>query len=207
MYPQLLLASSSRGRQELLHEAQIHFRVIAQYADERSYSWDMPVDQLVLSLAALKMEHAIFPDDITDNTLCIVTADTLVQDSRGIIYGKPDNSEDARVMIQALCDEKVRIVTGMRVERRTKDGDVWVTDKVYEVVDETYAVFAIPESWIAWFIDRAASVHVAGAVIFDGVGLRFAQYMQGSPSTVRGLPIYQLQLALEQLGFFEAHVE
>jgi septum formation protein len=207
MYSQLLLASSSRARSDLLREAQIPFRVIVQHADERSCSWDMPVEQLVLSLAALKMNHAHLPHDIEDTMVCILTADTVVLDAHGVIYGKPEDGDEARKMIAALCDQPARIVTGMRLERRIKHGNIWVIDEVHEVVDEAQAVFMIPHEWISWFIHHASSRDVAGAVIADGVGLRFVRLISGAPATVQGLPIFQLQQLLDQLGFFPAFSE
>jgi septum formation protein len=207
MYSQLLLASSSRARSDLLRAAQIPFRVIFQHADERSCSWDMPVEQLVLSLASLKMNHARIPDDIDETVLCIVTADTVVLDAHDVIYGKPEDRDHAREMIAALCDQPARIVTGMRLERRMKQGNVWVTDKAHEVVDEAQAVFVIPQKWASWFIHHASSLDVAGAVIADGVGLRFVRWISGSPATVQGLPMFRLQQLLDQMGFFAGLAE
>jgi len=207
MYKKLLLASTSVSRAEVLKEAQIPFQVIDQSADERSCSWDISVHSLVQRIARLKMDHAIVPSSISADSVCMVTADTLVSDGNGAIYGKPEGRDDAEKMIRLLRDREILVVTGMCIERRVQNSGIWRVDTVREVVSVNKAIFSIADDWISWYMDHAPSIYVAGTVTFDNVGLRFARYMEGSLASICGLPIYELQQILTELGFFAARDE
>ena len=96
----LILASSSPRRQDLLEEAGIHFRVLAAAVDE----WDAsshpeltPTD-LVRANARRKAE-AVAMDRTQD---VILAADTVVC-CRGRILGKPRDEEEAFHMLEWLA--------------------------------------------------------------------------------------------------------
>lgn len=204
MYSKLLLASTSEPRRALLEEARIPVQVIEQYADEYACSWDVPVNELVQNIARLKMECAVVPSSLllTEDVVCIVTADTLVADAEGKVYGKPHGRADAAEMIRALRNREILVVTGMCVERRHFRDGMWVTDVRREVVSTNKVLFVMTDDWISWYLDNTPSIFVAGTFAFDNVGLRFARYLEGSVAAIRGLPVHELHQELIELGFY-----
>lgn len=86
----LLLASSSSSRKKLLDQSLIPFTVISQSADESQCDWMLSLPELVQTIAAYKMEHAILPVGAVEGEYCFVlTADTLSQDaSNGLTSGQ-----------------------------------------------------------------------------------------------------------------------
>lgn len=97
----LLLASSSASRQQLLREVHIPFKLVTQTADETKCDWNLPLQDVVQTIARYKMTHVLLPQGSEGEVCYVVTADTLSVDSRGIISGKPQDRADAIKKIKA----------------------------------------------------------------------------------------------------------
>lgn len=200
----LLLASQSASRRELLEEARISFRLVEQVADERACPWTLPIEELVQEIAYLKMVHVVMPDDLDrDCVHYILTADTLTQDSAGLVYGKPASHEDAVTTLRALRHGQVVTATGFRLERRVWRGG-WLTDAVETGVVAGSCHFAVPDAWIDRYIENSIALSCAGSMAIEGYGSRFVHTISGSYTAIMGLPLYEVQIALDRLGFFDA---
>ena len=91
----LFLASSSEARKTLLEECKIPFEIVPQKADEASTDWTLPIEQLVLQITRLKMDNAVLPEGKEGDICFVLTADTLSQDKKGNVQGKPIDRYDA----------------------------------------------------------------------------------------------------------------
>lgn len=198
----LLLGSQSQSRQMLLRESHIPFKLIAQSADESQCDWGLPLEQVVKGIALYKMEHALIPDDINDKTCFVLTADTLSQDKQGRISGKPTSKEQAIEMVRR-ARSGMRTATAFCVERKVKKGDTWQTDKqIIECVWSKY-VFDIPDDWMETYFNSSNAFIASGAIAIENFGGQFLKTIDGSYSTIIGLPLFEVRQALTQLGFFE----
>lgn len=196
----LYLASASSTRQQLLKDAKINFIVINQNADEKLVDWNQPLTDLVAAIASLKMEHVIIPNHLEREAeiLHVVTADTLTQSAEGKILGKPSNRKEAIEQIKLAASGSL-VATGFCVEKKVYSDGVWITQaRILETVVASCTV-VIPEDFVAYYLDNSCAMSGCGSVIIDGIGLSFVKEIHGSYSTILGLPLFELRMALEKL--------
>jgi septum formation protein len=195
----LFLASKSASRRALLEDVKIPFTVVHQDADEHFCDWDMPIEQLVLSIARHKLDHAELPLGTEGEHAIVVTADTLVQDRAGGVYGKPDNRADAVRQLRALRDG-LRVVTGMWVDRRCFSLGRWVSERLESNLSQGTALLALSNADIEEYLDAAPfALSVAGSLLVDGYGAQFVTEVHGSWTGMLGLPIPELKTIIRQL--------
>jgi septum formation protein len=199
----LYLASSSPSRKKLLEDAKIPFTVITQTADESHCEWALPLDILVTKIAHYKMEHVHLPAGKVEGEICFVlTADTLSQDSNGVIQKKPIDRADAKYKIQGARNG-ASLSTAFCLEKNIwHDGRWHMTDRIDNVVSAKYR-FIIPDTLIDYYLDNSIGLKTAGAIAVEDFGLQFLESIEGSYSTIIGLPLFELRVALTELGFFE----
>jgi len=205
----LFLASQSPSRQMLLREAEIPFTLVPQDADEAVCDWNLPLKQLVLSIARYKMEHVLLPDGQDGQVAFVLTADTLSQDMNGKVQGKPVDRADAIAKIKSARAGS-RLCTAFCLERRAwsrrspEGEDGWQVQERIERTVETSYRFVIPDEWIDIYLERSPGLRASNAIAVEGYGGQFLQEVNGSYSTIVGLPMFELREALTELGFFEA---
>lgn len=201
----LYLASQSFSRRYLLTQARIPFMTLNQTADEGACDWNLPIDQVVLSIARHKMNHVIAPE-VSDegDTIFVVTADTLCQDINGVIHGKPADYQDACAKARALSAGPVQVVTAFCVEKKQVRNGAWVPVAREERVVAALCYFEIPESWIeTYFKEQPIALQCAGALAIEEYGLQFLKKIEGSYTGIIGLPLYELRESLDRLGFYK----
>jgi len=198
----LCVGSSSRSRHQLLEEAKIPYQVVQQSADETVCDWGLPFVQVLQNIAQYKMDHVILPQGNQDEVRFVLTADTLGCDSNGLIHGKPLDRADAIKKIKALRGGG-SVATAFCLDKKVWKNNEWhVGERVLECVSTKY-VFDIPDSWIERYLEAVPYyLTIGGAITVDSFGAQFLKEIQGSYSTVLGLPMFEVRLALERLGFF-----
>lgn len=95
---EILLASNSPRRRELLAGLDIDYRVTALPEVDESYPDTLSGEEIPLYISQEKA--AAYRRFMKDNTL-LITADTIVW-LDGKVYGKPRDIADAKAMLQAL---------------------------------------------------------------------------------------------------------
>ncbi len=197
----LYLASKSPSRQQLLREADIPFQMLSQTADEAACDWGLPLDKLVASIALHKMKHVDLSSFEEQKTLFILTADTLSQDENGTIQGKPKDRADAIAKIKQARDG-TRLCTGFCVDKKVWRDGVWhIEERIEQVVHARYT-FSIPDEWIEQYLEKSIALGCSNAIAVEGYGAQFLKEVQGSYSTIVGLPMYEVRQALQKIGFF-----
>lgn len=193
----LYLASSSPTRQALLREAGIDFEIISQNANERSISWDAPLDVLVVQIAELKMAHIVIPSSLeTEGTTAyFLTADTLSQDYEGKIIGKPHDMQEAYEQVKRAAFGSY-VATGFCLEKKRFEHNRWHTIERETGVVGGNCHLIIPENMIARYLERTAG---CGSIMIDGFGFRFLKDIQGSYTAILGLPLYEICLAFDRM--------
>ncbi len=197
----LYLASQSRTRRELLKQEKIPFSVIDQDADESSIDWEQDPNQLVSILARLKMDHALIPSATSEGAACyVITADTVCIDVHGKIHGKPKDHEDAIKMLK-LWRKGCTVMSGFCIDKKVFTTK-WKTEQRKEGVVSTHIDLSIPDQWLDIYLEETLSMSCAGAMAIEDYGFQFVKSITGSYSNILGLPMYEVRLALEDLGFF-----
>lgn len=197
----LYLASKSSSRQQLLTQANIPFTIVEQNADETQCDWNLPLQKIVEGIALYKMAHAIVPTPTQNNHCFVLTADTLSQDAQGAIHGKPIDRADAIEKIKAARNGMLT-GTAFCIDKKVWRNDAWVTDqRIVKYVQSQYE-FNIPDGWIDDYLKFSYGLNCSGAIAIEGYGGLFLKKVEGSYTTIVGLPLYEVREALEKIGFF-----
>ena len=106
---EILLASNSPRRRELLAGLDIDYRVTALPEVDESYPDTLSGEEIPLYISQEKA--AAYRRFMKDNTL-LITADTIVW-LDGKVYGKPRDIADAKAMLQALLGKTHTVITGV----------------------------------------------------------------------------------------------
>jgi septum formation protein len=149
------------------------------------------------------MNHAIVPAGREGDFGFVLTADTLSQDFDGTINGKPHDRADAIAMIKRARAGS-RLATAFCLDKKVYRTGAWETDKRIERCITARYVFAIPDHWIEIYLDTTIALSASNAIAIEGYGAQFLKSIDGSYSTIVGLPMFELREALEEVGFFKS---
>jgi septum formation protein len=172
---QLVLASSSPRRAELLQAAGLAFTVQRVDADESGLPGETP-EAYVRRVAMVKAEAAGQPAP----DCVILTADTIVVID-GLRLGKPADDAEAAAMLARLSGRTHEVLTAITLSHRTtRTQDVARTRVTFNVV---------PPPVIDWYVASGEPRDKAGAYAIQGLASRFIAQIDGSYSNVVGLPL------------------
>ena len=181
----VILASQSPRRRELLGLTGLPFIVRAADIDETMDSGKAPFDE-VARVSRLKAEAvARKPEDV------VIAADTIVV-CEGEVLGKPRNEADAFRILSLLSGRHHEVMTGMTVVC----GDKAIT---HTEVTKIHFRELHPEE-IRAYIASGEPMDKAGAYGIQGGAALFADEMVGDYYNVMGLPVCRLAVILRSLG-------
>ena len=192
----IVLASASPRRRQLLEDAGVQFRVHAVDVDE-SLSPELlaePVEavkKLAERKAKAAVEQLVTPD--YDGMLVVVGSDTMVV-FRGEIFGKPRDAAEAERMLRALSNHghDVHTAVSVWVIHAPAGEDVGLFYRTF--VDTTYVYFKeLSEADIASYIDSGDPFDKAGAYGIQSGAAPFIDHIEGNLDTVIGLPVNRLK--------------
>jgi septum formation protein len=188
MTTQLLLASSSPRRQELLSRMGYSFLVIVPNIEEKQRPNETPA-QYVLRNAQEKAQAALLKHQ---NPFCVaLAADTIVVSATGLVLEKPQNREDAIHMLTLLSGQMHHVLTGYAL---VSPQTLWETQVV-----ETQVYFrALENSEITAYIDTEDVYDKAGAYGIQEGAMGFVDSIIGSYTNIIGLPLSQIISALKK---------
>ena len=182
----IILASKSPRRQELLKGIGLNFNVLTKDVDE-SYPSRLSVYEVAPYLS-LKKAKAFEDAELPDNYM-IITADTIVVVGDEIL-GKPKDKENACEMLLKLSGKKHSVITGVtiRTKDRTKTFSA-VSNVVFEKIDSEE---------INYYVDNFKPFDKAGAYgIQEWIGYIGVSAVEGSYFNVMGLPTQKLYTVLK----------
>ena len=182
----IILASQSPRRLELLHGLNIPFEVHAIDVDE-SYPSQMVGVDIPMYLAEKKADA--YSEKMNDNTL-LITADTIVW-HEGEVFGKPTDKADATRMLKSLSGKTHQVITGVCISTLNKR-------KTFHVISEVRFSRLSPEE-IEYYIQNFQPYDKAGAYgVQEWIGYIGVEYIEGSYFNVMGLPIQRLYSELKR---------
>ncbi|KAB7708615.1 septum formation inhibitor Maf [Bacillus aerolatus] len=184
---QLILASGSPRRKELLEQIGLVFTVEVSHADE-TISPGMSPEETVMQLASMKAA-TVAKDH--ENSF-VVGADTIVVLDEEIL-GKPSDREEAKKMLQRLSGRVHSVYTGVAV---TYEANEYV---FYEKTNVTF--WELSEEEMNSYLDTGEPFDKAGAYGIQGAGAVFVKKIDGDYFSVVGLPIASLYRQLKRLGW------
>ena len=182
MIKKLCLASKSLRRASILENAGFSFFSYNPEIDESVLPNESPAE-LVKRLSKAKVEKAIsFTAQPNCEQIVFLGADTVVVlDQR--ILGKPNSMVDAKKMLNDLSGRNHEVFTAITVS-----GD---SQSFTEVVKTIVKFSTISADDIARYCASNEPSDKAGAYAIQGFGGIFVESLEGSYTSVVGLPLYQ----------------
>ena len=172
----VLLASNSKRRQELLNQLGVEFKIIHQEIDE-SFSNVLKSSMITDYLA--KKKSSILVKNLKKNDL-LITSDTIVW-HKNIALGKPKNRTEAFKMIKSLENSSHEVITSICIS--TVNFQVIVNEKTlvfFDSIDENDLLYYTKTSDV---LDRAGSYGIQ-----DYIGHVGITKIEGSYNNVLGFP-------------------
>lgn len=184
----LILASSSPRRKELLENLHISFEVSSSDVDE-SFDPALTPGEIVMELSnrKAKVVSELNPDSF------VIGADTVVV-LEGTVLGKPKDRSEAYLMLKNLSGTTHSVFTGVSIIGPEKEKNFYVkTDVVFwELADEE----------INAYIDTGEPFDKAGAYGIQGFGSVLVKEINGDYFSVVGLPVSKTVRELRTAGYF-----
>jgi 23S rRNA (uracil1939-C5)-methyltransferase len=181
---EIVLASASPRRRELMARVELEFRVFPVDVDEAAVTEKDPL-KFAIGAAVLKARTAAdkFPEAI------VVGADTVV--ALGLrILGKPSGRESARAMLRALSGRRHRVITGLAFFRRSDD-------RLLTGYDLTYVTFReLTAEMIEGYLDEESYLDKAGGYAVQEIGDAFVARLKGDYDNVVGFPVEKVRKLL-----------
>src|SRR3989344_4857960 len=186
----LILASKSPRRIELLQSLQIDFEVDPALGfQELAHSSQTP-EALVAENAVGKAEEVArrHPGRL------VLGVDT-VGVFKGLILEKPKDKEDAFRMLSLLQGHSHEVLTGLCLIGQGK--------KITHVESTRVTFLSLSEKEIRAYIKTGEPMDKAASYAVEGYGSLFVQKIEGDYFNVVGLPLYRLNLMLQE---FDIHL-
>ncbi len=179
-YNELVLASTSPRRIEILGNTGIAFRTEASTYEE-DMTLPMQAHELVRYLATGKASEVSgrFPEDL------VIGGDTFIV-HEGNFLGKPKSDAEAKRTLLAISDETVEVISGIALLHGASG-----FEKTFHEVT-TVEFRQIPEAAIDMYIKTGIPFDRAGAFGVQDIGGRFINEIRGDHFNLMGLPLFRL---------------
>lgn len=187
MTVQIILASASPRRRELLDQIRVSYRVDPVDIDETPLPDETPTDY-VCRVAAEKSAACLART--ASCGLPVLAADTAVI-LDGLIMGKPRDQDDGIAMLRRLSGQTHQVYSAVSLRGREHHQAVSVTDVRFRTLTER-------EMLAYWGSGEPADK--AGAYAIQGLGSLFVESIKGSFSGVVGLPLFETAELLAKQG-------
>ena len=174
---QIILASGSPRRRELLSAMDIPFTVDTGNTFDESWSSDTPHEKVPELMSEGKSFG--FHRKLADNEI-LVTSDTMVLCGTEIL-GKPKDRDDAIRMLKLLSGRGHQVITAVTLRDREKKKTFSVTSNVF--------FKELSDSEITYYLDTYKPYEKAGAYgIQEWIGYIGISRLEGSFYNVMGFP-------------------
>lgn len=186
---ELILASQSPRRHELLRSLGLPFRVEAADVDEDWHDGEDPiayVERVARSKAETIADRLARPERTV-----VLAADTTV-DVDGKILAKPIDDDDARWMLGLLSGRTHLVHTAVYC---------WAAGGVHvDTVTTAVSFVRLTDELVDWYLSTGEHRDKAGAYGIQGAAGALVTRVDGSPSNVIGLPLAQTVVLLGRCG-------
>ena len=195
---QIILASGSPRRRELLERCGVSFSVITADTDEATACKDPEeiVKELSQRKAKAVLDHLLEKGNSQEPTL-VIGADTIVAKD-GQVLGKPADEADALRMLKSLSGDTHQVYTGVTLYYRN--------DPEGEYLPHTFAertlvhCYPIDEEVLKRYIATGEPMDKAGAYGIQGIFGLFIRGIEGDIQNVIGLPVPRLLQEASKAG-------
>ncbi len=184
-FPEIILASGSPRRRELLRSLGWKFRVIVPEIDE-SIGKESPLQAVErLAMEKARAVSGLFHEDL------VIAADTIVV-IEGRILGKPENSSQAIEMLSMLNNRTHEVITGLAV--------CWGNSRSVSSEITKVSFRKMNTGDLSTYVSTGEGLDKAGAYAIQGRGSLLVKNISGCYFNVVGLPLFRLSKIMEDMG-------
>ncbi len=190
--PDLILASASPRRRELLERLGLRLAVLPTEIDETPRPGEKPGDyvrRVAIEKAAAAVASLPRVDGAPPTTPLLAADTTVIVD--GTILGKPTDEPDARAMLERLAGRRHEVTTAYRIVHGTREVDRAVTTIV--------AVRLLDPREVSAYVAGGEWRGKAGGYAIQGIAGAFVTEVRGSLTNVIGLPLAEVLADLRAL--------
>jgi septum formation protein len=189
MKKEIILASTSPRRKELLKQIGLNFKIIPSNYEE-DISLKMSHTKLAKTLAYGKASDV---SRRVKNGIIIGVDTFLVLGKKRI--GKPKDEKNARKMLKLLSGKRMKVYSGVAIIDKYKKREI-VDCEITEV-----KLKKLTDKEIASYVKTKEPLDKAGAFAIQGIGGIFIEEIKGCYTNVIGIPLNNLYKNLNKLGF------
>ncbi|MGN6645773.1 MAG: Maf family nucleotide pyrophosphatase [Cytophaga sp.] len=182
----VILASGSPRRKQLLEDAGINFRILTKNTEE---NFPVYLQRTEIPLYLSKIKAQAIKADCPDSL--IIAADTVVIQRRDVL-NKPADKEEAKQMLQKLSNNMHEVITGVTICYKGQERSFYdITEVFFKPLSEEY---------INYYIEKHMPFDKAGAYgIQEWLGMVGIKKINGDYYNVMGLPVSKLIDELEKI--------
>jgi len=186
-HSQLVLASASPRRRELLRQIGVVFRAVVADIDETPLVDETPADYVF----RMAREKALVVMKTEGDSLPVLGSDTAVI-LDGQILGKPIDRQDAAAMLNRLSGRTHEVFSAVVVAQSK--------DELHQALSVSRVTFSeLDADWIASYIDTGDPLDKAGSYGVQGKAAEKICRIEGSFYGVMGLPLYETAQLLKRV--------
>ena len=183
----VILASSSPRRRELLDQIGVTYEVVHVDIDE-SVSEAENAGDYVMRMSLEKARRGFL---VADKKYVTIGADTCIE-CDGEVLGKPDDDKTAAQLLSKLSNRGHTVHTAVTIVNAQSEATALCSSTVY--FDK------LEQSTIDAYIATGEPLDKAGAYAIQGQAAQFITKLEGSYSSVMGLPLYETAKLLREFG-------
>ena len=191
----IILASKSKVRKDILSTNEIHCRVVPSNVDEDSVKISLTRDKaspeiISKNLAELKANKvsAKFPNEL------VIGADSVI-DLNGKIISKPNNRNEALEILKSLNGKKHDLISSVCISMGGKM--IWnYTDKA-ELFMKKFTLIEL-EDYLSKISDEA--LYAYNVYQIEGLGKTLFSEIKGDNDTIMGLPVKKIKEYLKNFN-------
>jgi septum formation protein len=186
MSVQIILASASPRRKELLDQIRVTYTVHPVDLDETPLPNEAPLDYV--KRLATEKSAACVAQLATD--IPVLAADTAVI-LGDVIMGKPKDQAEALAMLTQLSGKTHRVYSAISLRGREHSQAVSITEVTFR---------HLTKQEILDYLHSGEPLDKAGSYAIQGMGSMFVESIKGSFSGVAGLPLFETAQLLSKQG-------
>lgn len=189
MKQQIILASSSPRRKELLKKIIPKFKIVVSDYEE-DMTRDLPPKKMALEFSRGKAEDVAkrFKSGI------VIGADNFVIYNNKKL-GKPYTEKKASEMLKFISGKTVKVITAICII------DIESGRIVQDITSTSVKMKNLSDEEIDWYVSTKEPLDKAGAFAMQDTGSIFVERINGCPSNVVGLPMNILYKNLKKIGY------
>lgn len=185
----LILASSSKPRQDILKNIGWKYEVVKSLVEEKSDA--SKPDEYVKDLSRDKANSVA--SQINEKAL-IVAADSVIY-MDGKIYEKPKNKEEAYQNMKEMSGKVTCAVTGVTIKDLYQDKEICFSDTVEVYIKE------ISDEEIKWYVENEENILNRCGYAMLGKACIFLDKVNGDYNTLFGISPSKLYEKFKELGY------